>query len=436
MFLYLYLILAALYIIHYIKSERDKILNPPVMYFVGSVIFLYPGALLRDPHKWQLNESTEWQAFFLIWISIICVGIGYSKKVISIFINHTGPNHVEKFNRNIPNTVLISIFILDIAIKVFLDQDTILGRLNGISIDTENVLGKYLSVLVTIPTAIGCLAYWFWTNSRSQNMQIRIICILMVLVGIYSLSRTPVFYVIGVNAFLFTWNRKRLWESIVRKIILIIIIVLSLPILTFIAALYKGTNGMVEGAAGGYEMEFSTAYDYANDKQSELSVSDVYGNLLFILDNYPTVYSYMPCITCVSLLTAFVPRSIFEDKPWAVAYHITNQILGAEVYERTGSSLATSTVGDLWINGGWIAVIIGSLILGLIGYCFKYLSDKHGQNSSYHYVYLMSLVMFVLIPRGDIFSTLFRGMTYLGAAIIAVKATLYFSRRMNILNAK
>jgi len=204
-----------------------------------------------------------------------------------------------------------------------------------------------------------------------------------------------------------------------------------LPVIIFLGAFVKGSDLLSEQFSGDGASERSVAdvVDFAVDQQYKIAISDAYGNLLFAIDHYPRTYDYAPTLSVASILTAVIPRSWMPSKGYTPSYVLTSEILGAGIFERTGNSLATSFVGEMWMNLGWGAVVLGSFGLGLVGAGFRRLASISGDGSYKHILFLMSLVAFFVTPRGDVFSTTLRGCLYIAMALVIAKCVIFFSRR-------
>lgn len=89
------------------------------------------------------------------------------------------------------------------------------------------------------------------------------------------------------------------------------------------------------------------------------------GPLSAVVERVPDAYDYRYGGTLASALIAPVPRTLWPDKPQVRL----GPLIGPSVYkfstDRRGGD-PPGIVGELWINGGIIGVITGSLIFGLL----------------------------------------------------------------------
>jgi hypothetical protein len=388
------------------------------MYVAGTMFFLLPGMVTGLNILAPVSERAGDVALMAVVVSLAGFLLGHRR---------VGPS-VARSDRladpaiRIPVSALVALVAVSLIIKLFLDVDTIVGRvLTGLQ-RPESIAGKYLAVLTSLPTALGCLAPWLWRTTARQAYLARALIAALALIALVSLSRTPVFYVLGSFALYWLWTRQATWSRARSRVAIIGLFVALTPVAIFLAALIKGTNASVESALRGRGLDFGRAYEFAVEWQMRGAISDAYGNLLFVVDNYPSVYGYMPWLSTTVLLTAPIPRSAFPWKPWSPSYHVTSQILGAGTFEVKGTSLAPSTIGELWMNGGVLAVFVGSFLLGVLA---AWLRARYGEHARYTYrtvAFHMALLMYFLIPRGDLLSTFVRGATYVGFAVVTGRA--------------
>jgi hypothetical protein len=89
------------------------------------------------------------------------------------------------------------------------------------------------------------------------------------------------------------------------------------------------------------------------------------GPISVVVHRVPDAYPYQYGKTMVSILWAPVPRTVWPEKPPVrLGPVIAPVVFGFDVDRRTGDP--PGLVGELWINGGLIAVIIGMIIFGLL----------------------------------------------------------------------
>lgn len=430
-----------------LTAKWDTLISHISMFVAGTMFFMFPGALLKREQLWYFRPQTEAIALSAIVVSLLCMAIGYTvgsrrrqSQGVLTTTNHgpassrtqlTAPPRGHRLG--IPNRVIAFLFLVCLLIKLFLDNDTVwAAHFLAIPVGLNaNVGAKVLLELAFAPVAAACLTPWLWRNAIVKSKTTKLLMIGFVAMGVLSLSRTPAFYVLGTLMFYWLWEKRSTWNTPGGRLLLVSAVVVLLPLIIFLGAFVKGSNMLSERISGddAAENSISNVLDFAVQEQYKIAISDAYGNLLFAIDHYPHTYEYLPSLSLTSILTAVVPRAWFPSKGYTPSYVLTSQILGAGTFESTGNSLATSFVGELWMNYGWAAVALGSFALGLLGAGFRRLASINWDGSYGHILFLMSLVAFVVTPRGDVFSTTLRGCLYIGMAWLIAKCVLLLSRR-------
>jgi oligosaccharide repeat unit polymerase len=84
-----------------------------------------------------------------------------------------------------------------------------------------------------------------------------------------------------------------------------------------------------------------------------------------VVQRVPDAYPYQYGKTLVSILWAPVPKTVWPEKPPVrLGPVIGPAVFGFDVNRRTGDP--PGLVGELWLNGGLIAVVIGMIIFGVL----------------------------------------------------------------------
>lgn len=108
-----------------------------------------------------------------------------------------------------------------------------------------------------------------------------------------------------------------------------------------------------------------------------------------IVEDFPNRYDYFYGTSLLKIFVLFIPRSIWEDKWDSVAIQM------AQIYNpyNEGFSLATTLLGEIFANGGFIALILlPYLLLNIFAYVFKKLK---GINSNVNYTFLAFAITFL-----------------------------------------
>src|SRR3989337_2477608 len=258
-------------------GPRRLVFSPPMMYFIGTAMFLYPGAFLQVAVLWTVKRDTAVFAAALIVLSVAAAVVGYG--AICALFRPRVTNELRILE--ISTQTLFVLLGTSIAIKLFLDPHTLVGLFKSQPGKLETVAERYLSILVAIPTALGCLAPWLWRHRARKSFASSGTISALVLVGIFGLSRTPIFYILGSILLSLLWDMPSLWRRSLFRLTGIAVAVLVFPSLTYFAAIVKGTNRLLEHSGEG-SIDVTAVVDYARASQYDLATSDAYGNLLYI----------------------------------------------------------------------------------------------------------------------------------------------------------
>jgi len=409
----------------FLLVHRDKVFSPPFFYILGSAFFLFPGALTGRNQLWTWSVDAEIRAYVAALLSMSFFVLGYYFS--------GGDGMLAKCRERSPDKVwlgrhgALALMLSLLIIKLYFDPDNFLSKMftNVGRLGDSWVFAKYLNAVVYVPNAAAAIAGWALFTTKSR--QVRLLMLGILLIGFISLSRTPVFYIIGgLLIYKFAFLSSVMNNRFVR-LLMIGFLVLMAPVAISVAAFYKGLNPLVDGFNVEGILNYRNVAEFVVEWGPIGAVSDAFGNLKFILEHFPSQFAYMYGISPISILLAGIPRDFIPWKPFSPSYYLTNHILGDRTFEMTGTSLAPSFVGELWMNGGWTAVVLGSLLLGyVLRLMVKYLKENAGPGVV-QVCYAMTLIMCFLIPRGDLLSTFFRGLVNI--AITYFMAKLFWPKK-------
>jgi hypothetical protein len=121
-----------------------------------------------------------------------------------------------------------------------------------------------------------------------------------------------------------------------------------------------------------------------------------------------------------ALFTDLIPRAIWHGKPIID----TGNVFSHQYYGISGISYsAISPVGDLYRHGGWIPVLVGMLVLGLV---VRVLDDMFDVRNP-HAVFLLLLLFPTLVKAEDDWVSMFNGLPAIIFTWLAI-TTFSFSR--------
>ncbi len=146
-------------------------------------------------------------------------------------------------------------------------------------------------------------------------------------------------------------QRQPRWRSVVIVLLLSLVTIASLGALRSSSQRGRDFN-LLNGAVSGPVEQLVAARDWMD-----------IGPLAVVFDKVPEEMDYQYGATFLSLATAPVPRTIWPDKPPVrIGPIVGRELFDFPDYRRTGDP--PGIIGELWINGGWPAVLIGMAALG------------------------------------------------------------------------
>lgn len=96
------------------------------------------------------------------------------------------------------------------------------------------------------------------------------------------------------------------------------------------------------------------------------SVAEPFAVACMLMDMFPTVQPFRHGSTLLVTVFALIPRAMWPDKPVGFGKEVTRFTDGVFYTPTHGHSLTVTFLGDFWVNAGWLGVVGGGLIFGLI----------------------------------------------------------------------
>jgi hypothetical protein len=149
--------------------------------------------------------------------------------------------------------------------------------------------------------------------------------------------------------------------------------------------------------------QFDTRYlgDYLKDYWkivSDQGLVDTFQAASAVAYTYPEKHSYLYGESFWALVANPIPRRFWPDKPVGFGMTIAQEIFGTEM---PPTNFGPSIQGELYANGGLLAVILG---VGLVGYLcktFDWLLLGRFRSESSLLLHATSLYQFFFLARGD-----------------------------------
>jgi len=97
-----------------------------------------------------------------------------------------------------------------------------------------------------------------------------------------------------------------------------------------------------------------------------VSVAEPFAAACMVREIFPAVEPHRHGRTLMVTLLGFIPRAWWPDKPVGIGKEVTRFTDGIYYDPLYGHSLTVTFLGDFWVNGGWLGVIVGGLAFGLL----------------------------------------------------------------------
>lgn len=123
-------------------------------------------------------------------------------------------------------------------------------------------------------------------------------------------------------------------------------------------------------------------------------MSDTATNSMFIMENYPEVYDYMPLHGFMFVVTNPVPRSFWPEKPRGLGVILQEQL-------QTYANLGVGIIGHGWAEGGMYGVIGYAVFFGLLTAALDNLIRQRVWNPFFMAAIGSSLGNVCALPRGE-----------------------------------
>lgn len=367
--------------------------HPLLWFAVGLTLFIHVGSL-RDFLTGTLYEhSLEWQFRSIEFLHIACIALGF------------GLATRKRAPASFPNSSLrihLPTYAVVLAVSIVLK----LWSSNPFTVFDETA-SNYFRLLAFFSVAAGCLSLAAFETNRHRVRGLMLaafgtLSFLILVAWTFSPSRTPMMYAFACFICYLIWRNRSYRVGLRRQILLA-----SLPFFAF-SALVIGSG--LKGYA--VHIQYDVPEDEAREKAvyhgKNLEFIDAYENGLFAFATHPRPYDYREGESFAALVLGLVPRRLWKHKPYGYSYHFTAEKLGHRVRD-SGLSLATSLIGDLWANGGWISVTLFSLFFGFVMGKLNRWSRRNINSVIHQLIYWQFLFMCLLSSRGDLYSIFQRG---------------------------
>lgn len=392
---YLFIVLQLLIIYIFIKKNNLSLLNPiaVILYFYLLIYIISPFIIsmrdfdtidevqfkLETPVELLLTKSLIMSTFYL---SVFLLSIGKIKSI----------NWSNKMPKKIDHKHSLRLFILVISIFFYvfllLSNDFIsnIKNLRNGSFDG----GEFLSSLVhcTAFVASGVLPFILKLSKTKKSKLLGLVSVLLS----YSLfliigDRSGLVYAILIFLIIYSSISSKKISSL--RIIGYALFIFM--ILHFLTVLRDGilSNNAVNTDFIGQNSLMKTVYDSFN--------LIVYEYFILTLDLH-SVFNYLYGSSFLNNFIGIIPRFMWPEKPIVS----TAVYLSEKYYHDTSRGRPFTTLGEWYINFGWIGPLIGGFIFGKV---IKLMYNKYYRNYKNIKTIILSTILLVIVLGNGIHST-------------------------------
>jgi hypothetical protein len=292
-----------------------------------------PGRLLRRAMKLDLVRPSPRRAYLIGWAACILSVIAFALYAPKVGIYSLGDLATSQKRFAVEN-----------------GQVTVYGYYRAIFFATGPVFILLVYVMIreriSVFSRIGALA--------------GVALLLTVFYATVTSSRSELFASVAVAAFIAIALRRR--EPSPKSIVLVFLAAaVGLVILGGLRsnAAAPGAGAASHPISSGLDTETLLENTVGNGSWGDI------GPMSVLMHRVPSAYPYQYGKTLVSIVWAPVPRGIWPDKPPVrIGPVIGPKVFGYSEQRKTGDPVGI--IGELWLNGGVIGVILGMALVGAI----------------------------------------------------------------------
>lgn len=385
------------------------LMNPTLWFVAGSALFLNVGAIRDSLLGMKYDPFLE--ATFRS-MEVLQLGLFGLSAMVGSKIFRENSSRLRGLRIAVPRFVgfLIVAFLLKVSAANPFEE-----------FNQEH--SNYFRLLGGLSTAGAALTVAFYEQRVRNLSSVPALIVSLLLAGAFaaesfSASRTPLMYSLFVLLLYVVFRVQQLPNRLPRALVASAMPIV-LVLLTVVGSVIKVMPGWVRHDGSIQEM-----LEAAGDHGGTLKFIDAYENGMIALDTYPGQQPFRYGESLSSIVLAPIPRAMWADKPFAFAYHFTAEKHGIYYYSETGTSLATSLIGDVWAGGGVFNIVLLSIAIGMASGWMRAWQLRHSDLILVQVIYWQFLFMTALSQRGDMYTIYVRGLvflafTYLSARIVS-----------------
>lgn len=347
-----------------------------------SVSFLLPVIInIRFDYKFYLSDVyfDRLNLMYLIGLIIFIISNAMFNLTRTEKVNNSllKPHILSKSSIN----KLFSIFVCLFLLMVLIIGLEVIVNGTAATLELPSILKIFQSITIVGLVYSALLKIYFSNNKKEVflNIIIAIICILCV--SLFIFGRRLILYPLIAIVALFIFKRNKTPSLFKLSMLAIVVITIVLPGMMSIRTLgfQEGVKNFAKILSGDYDqylqyLSIGTDVTYSYSLAGIILASDI----------------RITPITLLKPILSFIPRSIFPNKPQPISEAIVSHL---NLDFNKGMSIPPGIVGESYLYGGFIGVIIIFILLGLLSGCLdnylKYLRDQKNGVFSLNLIFIM-----------------------------------------------
>jgi len=307
------------------------------------------------------------QALLLVFFSTLILIVGYYSKFGKIIALKLPKKKLYWKKNNLFFMTFIFMFISLSSFYLLLKK---IGGLRYYLLNKHEVLT--LSGTTFLKFGINFLIYtvsiyliYFLITKKYKHMYI-LVLLLSLTYGFFSGSKSIFLGIILSNMIIYHYLKKRI--KLTQIIIFILIVLIVFPFFN----IYRNLDNFNDLKKG-----FKALTQITTIMNSFLSRFHDIDSLTYILRDTPNTMKFQYGKTILKLFVAWIPRSLWENKPIISFAKIFGETYYAEFFKGTGTAPSPTLIGEAYINFHIIGSFIISYIIGVfLRFIYEYLINK------------------------------------------------------------
>ncbi|MFY9469909.1 MAG: O-antigen polymerase [Solirubrobacterales bacterium] len=137
----------------------------------------------------------------------------------------------------------------------------------------------------------------------------------------------------------------------------------------------------------------------------------------------PDRLGYRPGSAIVTTIAQPIPRLVWPDKPYVSDAVVNEAAFGNSGVRAGDASVAYSPIGGFYYDSGWIGVMLGMALIGILLRLMWDYFENNRSNDLVRLAYSIGLPLSVLLMRGNLADTLARALFAIGPLVLIAIAS-------------